>query len=179
MSRFTTLTFLAAALTGCTTTLDPAVETDDAVAVAQQDLRAPTGCKALVAIARPIAAPQYSNPALQQTAGKLTLRLDHDGARTGTILATITGTRGDGSLSADHDVLFPQLGFRTRDDRVVATPTADPCVSDAATVLYVVEASGPLAGLTGTLHGSGQVNLCGGAGRVVISGYLCAAGGGS
>jgi len=162
-----TLVTLVTTLAACAS--DPSEE-----AVLQQEVTAPAGCKAIAAIARPIAAPQFHDPALQQTAGRLSLRIDRGDVREGTIVATIAGRSADGTLLGNHDVLFPHAGFRTRNDLVVATPTSDPCVFGATTELYVVEGSGPLAGLTGTLHGAGTVDFCGGEGRVAISGFLCA-----
>jgi hypothetical protein len=164
-----------ASLAGCLGAADaaPAADADDASALAAQAVVAPRGCKAVTMIARPIVAPQFHDPSLQQTAGKLALQIDRGEIHRGTILATIFGKSPDGSLLANHDGLFARLGFRTRNDHVVATPTADPCVFDASTDLFVVEGSGPLAHLTGTLHGVGQVNFCGAEGRVVIAGHLC------
>jgi hypothetical protein len=175
------LSLVAATLAGCDTTDDPtteAAEANDVSAVTEQVVKAPDGCRPIFAIARPIAAPQYHDPALQQTAGRLTLRVGRGEVQTGTILATIVGKSADGSLQGNHDALFAGIGFRTRNDRVVATPTSDPCVFDASTDLYVVEGTGPLAGFTGTLHGTGFVNFCGGEGRVEIAGYVCQTGGG-
>jgi len=161
----------ALGLAACTTaTADPGPTELDAVA---RDVHAPHGCITVAAIARPIAAPQFHDAALQQTAGELTLRLDRGEVRHGTILATLVGKTDDGALLGNHDALFAGVGFRTRGDRIVAKPSANKCLLDVATELVVVEGSGPLAKLTGTLHGSGRVDLCGGVGRVAIAGYLC------
>jgi hypothetical protein len=171
------LATLILAFAGCTdsTTPDPD-DVDDVTTVAAQDLSAPDGCRSLIAIARPIAAPQFHDPALQQTAGKLTMRIGRGAIRTGTTLATIVGQAADGTPLGNHDWLFADAGFRTRNDRLQLTPTADPCVVDVASEIYIVEGSGAYAGLTGTVDAAGVVDFCGAEGRIVISGHVCAGG---
>lgn len=175
-SRTSALALSLLALVGCTDTPnDDTDDTDDTTAVTSQEVTAPSGCKPVVAIARPIAAPHYHDPNLKQTAGKLTSRVG-SGIRTGTILATLTGADPDGTQRGDHDLLFADAGFRTRGDLIQLAPTADPCLFDATTELYVTEGTGAYAQLTGTLHGAGTINFCGGAGKIVITGYVCAGG---
>jgi hypothetical protein len=140
-----------------------------------QPAAAPPGCKAIVAIARPIAAPQYHDPTLQQPAGTLALRIDHGEVKHGTVVATVVGKASDGSLLGNHDALFADVGFRTRGDRIVAKPTSDKCVLDVMTTLEVVDGRGALAHLRGTLSGIGQIDVCGAEGRVAIRGNLCPA----
>jgi len=146
---------------------------DDITSLAARAPSAPESCVSLDAIVRPIAAPQYHDPMLQQTAGKMTLRVGGSGVRTGTSLATIVGVTDDGVPLGNHDWLFADGGFRTKNDRLALTPTADPCTVDVTSEIYIVESSGAYAGLTGTVHATGQVNFCGAEGRVDISGYVC------
>jgi hypothetical protein len=171
------LATLAAAVAGCATDPDAALDADDVAVVARQDQPAPAGCQPVRAIVRPIAAPHFHDPALRQTAGKLTMRVGATGVRTGTSLATIVGQTADGGLLGDHDLLFADAGFRTRDDKVALAPRAgDASVFDTTSQLNVVEGTGAYAGLTGTLDAVGYVDFCGAAGRIEIRGFVCPAG---
>src|SRR5688572_26744130 len=84
------------ALTACATDDQPQ-ESNDVSEVSNTKIDAPDGCESLVAIARPIAAPHFHDPKLQQTAGKLTLRFGDGDVRTGTSLATIVGLDAAGA----------------------------------------------------------------------------------
>ena len=146
---------------------------DDVTSIAAMAPKAPDSCLPLAAIARPILAPQYHDPMLQQTAGKLTLRVGNSGVRTGTSIATIVGVNDAGVPLGNHDWLFADAGFRTKNDLLNITPTADPCWFDVTSEIYIVESSGAYAGLTGTVHAAGPVSFCGAEGRIEISGYVC------
>ncbi len=138
-----------------------------------QDVAAPEACEPLVAIARPIAAPHFHDDKLQQTAGKLTLRLGDSGVRTGTSIATIVGVDASGAPLGNHDWLFADAGFRTQNDKLALIPTSDPCVFDVSSEIYIVEGSGVYAGYAGTVTGVDTVDFCGAPGKVTISGFVC------
>lgn len=178
MTKLATILFASVGLinlAACATDDDGADTSDDVAFVnaPENGVTAPATCEPLIAIARPIAAPHYHDANLQQTAGKLTLRIGDTGVRVGTSLATIVGLDSSGAPLGNHDWLFTDAGIRTRNDKLALIPTADPCVFDVSSEIYVVEGSGVYAGLTGTLQGVGSVDFCGAPGRVTITGYLC------
>lgn len=146
---------------------------DDTAEVTRTEIDAPDSCEPLVAIARPIAAPHFHDPKLQQTAGKLTLRLGDTGVRVGTSLATIVGVDASGAPLGNHDWLFTDAGFRTQNDKLKLAPTADPCVFDVSSEIYIVEGSGAYAGYSGIVEGVGRVDFCGAPGKVTITGFVC------
>jgi hypothetical protein len=160
-------------IAGCATVGEDQQESEDTGAVLELAAQAPASCLPLTAIARPILAPHYHAPELTQTAGKLTMRVGGSGVRTGTSLATIVGVNAEGVPLGNHDWLFADAGFRTRNDLLTITPTADPCVFDVSSEIYIVEGTGAYAGLTGTVNGTGFVSFCGAEGRIDISGYVC------
>jgi hypothetical protein len=171
-TKILSIAMFGLSIVGCAAETEDQAQ-DDIGIIASQAPSAPDSCLPLTAVARPIVAPQYHDPMLQQTAGKLTLRVGRTAVRTGTSLATIVGVTDDGVPLGNHDWLFADAGFRTRNDRLALMPTADPCVVDVTSEIYIVEGSGAYAGLTGTVHATGQVNFCGAEGRVDISGYVC------
>ena len=140
---------------------------------AQPRADAGAGCTWVSAVARPIGVAHFQDPTLQQTAGTLALRRGRDAVRAGTVVATIVGQAADGSLRGNHHFLFADGIFRTKDDRVTLTPTANACVLEAATTIAVVEGTGAFAGLAGTLAGAGTIDVCGAPGWIAISGRLC------
>lgn len=173
-AKVLTITMFGLSIVGCAVGEDEQTPAqDDVSSLAARAASAPESCLPLVAIVRPIAAPQYHDPMLQQQAGKITLRVGNSGVRTGTSLATIVGVTEDGVPLGNHDWLFADAGFRTQNDKLALSPTADPCVVDVTSEIYIVASSGAYAGLTGTVNATGQVNFCGAEGRVDISGYVC------
>jgi hypothetical protein len=159
----------AVAVPACATESDD----DDVAAVTEQDVKAPAGCEPLLAIARPIAAPHFHDQMLQQTAGRLTMRVGKTGVRTGTSIATLVGQTAAGVPLGNHDWLFTDAGMRTKNDTLSIIPTADPCVFDVSSEIYIVEGTGAYAGLTGTVKGVGFVDFCGAEGKITISGHVC------
>ena len=170
---FTAAAFALASFAACTSDDEAPAEADDAAEITALEISAPDGCEPLAAIARPIAAPHFHDDKLQQTAGKLTLRLGDSGVRVGTSLATIVGVDASGAPLGNHDWLFADGGLRTQNDKLALVPTANPCLFDVSSEIYVVEGSGLYAGYSGTVNGVGRVDFCGGVGKVTITGYLC------
>jgi hypothetical protein len=176
---FATVTLFAA---GCApgaddTTPESANTISDAVDSPDGDQpKAPeAGCKNVELKARPIAVSHFQDPNLHQTAGTLSLRIGGAWQPTlmGAVLATIVGQDADGTLRGNHHFLFKEGVLRTQNDKVVMAPTADPCVFDASTEIYVVDGTKSFQGYTGTLTGVGKVNFCGDPGLIAIQGKLC------
>jgi hypothetical protein len=165
------LSILSILFAACATEATPV--DDDVAEVMAADVAAPEGCEPLIAIARPIAAPHFHDANLQQTAGRLTMRIGALGVRTGTSVATIVGQSASGAPLGNHDWLFADAGMRTQNDLLALAPTADPCVFDVSSEIYIVEGTGAYDGLTGTVAGTGFVDFCGAEGRVDIQGFVC------
>lgn len=131
------------------------------------------GCVWVSALAQPIAVTHFQDPKLQQTAGVLAIRRGRDPIRRGSVLATITGQDADGTMHANHHFLLGDGVLRSKNDKVTVKPTADKCVFDVESTVYVVDGMGALAGLSGTLNARGSVSFCGTPGRIAIEGKLC------
>jgi hypothetical protein len=140
------------------------------------DAKANAGCRWVEAVARPIGVSHFQDPKLQQTAGQLFARFSsRDEVEAGTILATVLGPDAGGTLRGNHHLLFRDGVLRTKNDPITVTPSADACKLDVRSELMVVDGTGALKGLTGTLTAQGTLDVCGAPGRIRIAGKLCAA----
>lgn len=131
------------------------------------------GCVWVSAVVHPVGMVHFDNATLQQSAGTLALRHGRDAVRRGVIVATIVGADKDGSLRANHHLLFGDGTMRTRNDTVAAKPGSNKCSLDVKATVNVVDGTGTFAGAAGTLTARGTLDVCGGAGRIALDGKVC------
>ena len=124
----------------------------------------PGNCAIVAFTGTPFAIQHLHDKNLTQTAAPVRFALYASAGVTrsdGTVVATIVGQLPTGEVLGNHHLVSDKGGFRTLNDVIAMTPTADKCVMKATAKLNFHDGTGVFAGLRGAGVAEATLNLCG------------------